>query len=303
MKSYIRLPETKTFFFSTLLLITAMIWGMGFIIVKQSLDYMPSIYILAFRFTLGCFGMTLLSIRQLRSITKRTIGYGMILGVCMFLAFFFQTEAVRYTSVSNNAFLTTAYVVFVPMISFVMYKKTCNIQTVIATILCFAGIGLLSLDSNLTVNLGDVLTLICALFFALHIVCSSHFFEQGYSPIVLNTLQLGFSALFAWLFASFQEPLPANPINEHTLVGILYLGICCTMLAFLFQAIGQKHTSATVASILLSTESVFGVLFSILFLNESMTLRMWIGCSVLFAAVILSQVDIQPLIKQFQSSK
>lgn len=287
--------KKTSIFFSLLLLFTAMIWGFGFIVVKNSLDYLSTLYLLAFRFSIGFLGMALVSIKIITQINKKYLLQGMLLGGCMFLAFWFQIEAVNYTTVGKNAFLTAAYVVFVPLLSWLLYKKKVKVQVIVATLLCFTGIGLLSLDSGLSINLGDVLTLICAVFYALHIVFSSKFFDQGSSPVLLNVLQLGFAALFAWFFALLTEPFPIAGINHDTLIGILYLGICCTMLAFLFQALGQKHTSPTVASIILCTESVFGVIFSIIFLHEQMSVRMVTGCTIIFIALILTQIEIKPL--------
>lgn len=285
--------RVKTLFFSALLLLTAIIWGMGFIVVKNSLDYMSSLYLLAFRFTIGFLGMALLSIKLFYQLNKTYFLQGMVLGGCMFVAFFFQSEAVNYTTVGKNAFLTAAYVVFVPILVWLFYRKKPSLQIIGATILCFTGIGLLSLDSSLTMNLGDLLTLVCAVFYALHIVFSAKFFENGSSPVLLNVLQLGFAALFAWIFALVQGPVPLKSFNQDAIIGIVYLGICCTMLGFLFQAIGQKHTSPSTASILLSTESVFGVIFSTIFLKELITLKMILGCSIIFISLILTQVDIK----------
>ena len=285
--------KSKTVFFPALLLFTAMIWGMGFIVVRNSLDYMSCLYLLAFRFTIGFLGMALISIKLFRQLNRTYFFQGVILGGCMFLAFCFQTEAVNYTTVGKNAFLTTAYVVFVPILYWLFYRKKPTMQILGATILCFVGIGLLSVDSSLTINFGDLLTLICAIFFALHIVFSAKFFEKGSSPVILNVLQLGFAALFAWIFALIQGPVPIQNFNKNAIIGILYLGIFCTMLAFLFQALGQKHTSPTTASILLSTESVFGVIFSSIFLKEEMTLQMILGCSIIFIALILTQVELK----------
>lgn len=293
--------KTKTLFFSALLLITAMIWGMGFIVVRNSLDYMSSLYLLAFRFTVGFLLMALISVKLFRQLNKTYFLQGMILGGCMFLAFCLQTEAVKYTTVGKNAFLTAAYVVFVPILYWLFYRKRPTMQILGATFLCFVGIGLLSIDSNLTINFGDLLTLICAIFYALHIVFSAKFFEKGSSPVILNVLQLGFAALFAWICALIEGPIPIRSFNQNAIIGILYLGIFCTMLAFLFQAIGQKHTSPSIASILLSTESVFGVIFSTIFLNEEMTLRMLLGCSIIFIALILTQVELKlPKEKKFK---
>lgn len=279
-------------FYILLLLITAIIWGAGFIVVKNSLDDITTLYLLAFRFTIGAIGMSLVFFKKFKAITKADIKCGAILGFFMFIAFTFQISALNYTTVGKNAFLTAAYVVLVPFFSFLLRKKLLKMSSFIATLLCMIGIGLLSLDSNLSINFGDFLTLLCAVFYALHIVFSDIFMEEkNHSPIILNILQLSFAALYAWISAPFFETFPTH-FHTDTVIGILYLGIACTMLAFLFQAIGQKYTSPHVAAIILSTESVFGCILSVLLLGEYMSIQMIIGCILIFVSIVMSDIGI-----------
>lgn len=286
--------KRKTYlFYSSLLLLTSMIWGFGFIVVKNSLDYLPTLYLLAFRFSVGSLGMILVFPKLLRQMNKTYVKQGMVLGSFLFIAFFLQIEAVNYTTVGKNAFLTAAYVVFVPLFHWLIDHKKPSNQILFATILCFTGIGILSLNSLDSVNLGDIMTLLCACFYALHIVFSDRYFERGSSPVLLNVLQLSFTAIYAWIAAILTHPFPANAINHDVAISIFYLGIGCTMLGFLFQAIGQKHTSPSTASILLCMESVFGVVFSAIFLKETIGFRMFSGCTIIFIALILTQVEIK----------
>lgn len=288
-------PHKSSFFYSLLLLFTAMIWGFGFIVVKNSLDYIPTSYLLAFRFSIGFLGMILVFPYILKDLSRAYLKQGMVLGGFLFLAFTFQIEAVNYTTVGKNAFLTAAYVVFVPLFHWLIHHKKPSLQIILATLLCFTGIGILSIDSSSGINLGDCLTIVCACFYALHIVFSDQYFETGSSPVLLNVLQLGFAAVYAWIVSLLTNQFPKEVFHQNVLVGIFYLGICCTMLAFLFQAIGQKHTSPATASIILCTESVFGVIFSTIFLHEKMNFRMLLGCTTIFIALILTQVELKTL--------
>jgi drug/metabolite transporter (DMT)-like permease len=284
--------QKSTMLYSLLLLVTAIIWGGGFIVVKSSLDSISTLYLLAFRFSIGAIGMSIVFVRKLKYITKKDITCGIVLGFFMYIAFTFQIHALNYTTVGKNAFLTAAYVIIVPFFSYIIRKKKLNSNSYVATIICMVGIGLLSLDTSFTMNYGDFLTLICAVFYALHIVFSDIFMvEKGHDPIILNILQLVFAACFAWISAPFFESFPTS-FNAGFITGILYLGIACTMLAFLFQAIGQKNTSPHVAAIILSTESVFGCLFSVLLLNEQLTFKMIIGCILIFISIILSDIGL-----------
>lgn len=294
------MTKRSTLLYSLLLMLTAIIWGFGFIVVKNSLDDFTTLYLLAFRFTIGATGMCLVFFKKLKKITLSDIKCGSILGFFMFIAFTFQIKALDYTTVGKNAFLTAAYVVLVPLLCWFLYKKRPNINSFIATFLCMIGIGLLSLDSSFNINLGDFLTLICACFYALHIVFSDTYIKK-HDPIILNILQLSFAAIYAWITAPIFEPFP-SAFHLDSTIGILYLGIACTMLAFLFQAIGQKNTPPAVASLILSTESVFGCLFSVVLLGEVLDAKMLVGCLLIFISILISDIgiDIKVLFSRFK---
>lgn len=275
-----------------LLLFTAIIWGFGFIAVKNTLDSVTTLYLLAFRFTIGTLGLCIVFHRKLRLIKFCHVKQGMLLGGFLFLAFYFQIDALKYTTVGKNAFLTAAYVVLVPFFCWLIRKQRLKLNCFAATIICLAGIALLSLDSNLTINLGDALTLICSVFYALHIVFSDMAIAKKYDPIILTMLQITFAAAYAWIFAPFFEPFPTAMFQSEAVIGILYLGIFCTMLGFLFQMLGQRHTSPAAASLLLSTESVFGCFFSVILLGEHLTAKMIVGCLFIFISIIISDIGI-----------
>lgn len=141
-------------------------------------------------------------------------------------------------------------------------------------------------------NRGDVLTIICGFFFAVHIIFISRY-TQTQDPVLLTILQLAFSALFSWIFAPFTDgsfPLQET-LRTDVIVSMLYLGLFSTLLCFLLQNVCQKYLRASTTSLLLSFESVFGVIFSIIFLKEILTAKMIVGCVLIFFALVLSEVD------------
>ncbi|ROR30829.1 drug/metabolite transporter (DMT)-like permease [Mobilisporobacter senegalensis] len=284
--------KNKNLFYSFLLLFTAIIWGLGFIVVKNSLDYMTFLYLLAFRFSIGALGMCFIFHKKLRKIRIENIKSGLLLGGFLFIAFTLQIKALEYTTVGKNAFLTAAYVVLVPLLDWAIKKIRPGISSFMATIPCITGIGLLSLDSSLSMNLGDLLTLMCAIFYALHMVVSDIYMKKGQDPVILNIMQIISAGIFSWIFAVIFEPFPIMGFQASSIQGILYLGIGCTMLAFLFQMIGQSHTSPSTSSLLLSTESLFGVLFSVILLGETINGRMILGFGLIFLAIIISDIGI-----------
>lgn len=272
------------------LIFTTLIWGFAFVIVKNSLDYVPPVYMLAFRFTIAALVIPLIFIKKLKHINMNYIINGGILGFFLFLAYSFQTIGLQYTTAGKNAFITTIYVILVPFLNWVFTKKRPDMYAVAAGILGITGIGLLSLQGDLSVNKGDVLTLVCGLCYAIHIVFISRYTEDQ-DPAILTIIQLAAAALFSWIFAPLYDgAFPVEAVKNPSVIGsMLYLGLLSTMVAFLLQTTCQKYLPPSTAALLLSLEAVFGVFFSWLVLKEYLTLRMGIGCFLIFTAVILAE--------------
>ncbi|NLB36276.1 MAG: DMT family transporter [Clostridiales bacterium] len=279
------------------LLLTAMIWGFAFVVVKDSLDTMPPIYMLAIRFTIASLGLCVIFRKKLRLIDKAMLKSGAVLGTLIYLGYATQTIGCKYTTAGKNAFLTTVYVVMVPFLHWLFNKRRPDIFCTIAAFIAIIGIGLISLNDDLSVNIGDALTLLCGLCFAIHIVFVERYTEKQ-DPVTLTVVQMVVSALLSWLSAPFLDGnLPLGIFNSGMIGSMLYLGLLSTMLAFLLQLVCQKYTPASVAALLLSMEAVFGVIFSTIFLKETLYARMVIGCFVLFFAIIMAETKFEFLKK------
>lgn len=269
------------------LLLTALIWGFAFVVVKNSLDLIPPIYMLAFRFTIASAALALILFRRLRRIPRRDLQSGASLGVFLFAAYALQTIGCQYTTAGKNAFLTTIYVILVPFLHWLINRRRPDRYVIGGALLAMVGIGLLSLQGEGGIALGDLLTLLCGIFFAVHIVYIDRY-TLAQDPAILTVLQLATAAVLSFLLAPLIDgPFPAQALHPEAVTGMLYLGLLSTMLGFLLQNVGQKYTTPSTASLLLSFESVFGVLFSTLFLHEAMTARMLLGCLLMFIAVLL----------------
>ena len=211
------------------------------------------------------------------------------MGVTLFMGFAFQIIGLQYTTPSKNAFLTALNVVIVPFIAFVILKKKIGANGIIGAVMSVLGVGLLSLNGNFTVSLGDGLTLLCAVGFAFQIFFTSEFVKK-YPASVLNMVQMFtafvLSAISLMIFGEndFQ-------VTTQGWLSVLYLGVVSTTICYLLQTACQKYIDETKAAIILSMESVFGTIFSILILHEVVTVRMVIGCAVILAAVIISNMS------------
>lgn len=269
------------------LLLVAIIWGSGFIVIKSALDYMDPIYMLVLRFTLSTVLMAIIFYKRVKSINAADIKAGARIGLFLFLAFLTQTVGLQYTTVSKQAFITASNVVMVPFLVWYLNKKTPDTYDITAAILCFIGIGILSLEGNLAIGLGDGLTLICAVFFACHII-SIGLYSNKHDPIILTIIQFGVAAVLSFL-AALLFKVEFVPLSKEMSTSILYLSVVSTIIAFGIQNVAQKYTTSTHAAIILSLESVFGSLFSVWLLGEKFTFKLFLGCIIIFAAVITAE--------------
>jgi drug/metabolite transporter (DMT)-like permease len=282
------------------LLLVALMWGGGFVAVKDSLNHITPMYIMALRFLFATILMAVVFYKQLRNITKKDIISGSIVGILLFMGFLAQTIGMQYTTVGKNAFLTATNVVIVPFLAWIIYKKNPGWYSVGAALLCLLGIGFLTLQgSKFVINIGDSLTLICAVFFAGHIV-SVGYFASDSDPIILSIVQLGFAAIASILCALIFEPMP-TVMNKNVFIGIGYLAIFSTMFAFLIQNVAQKYTRSTHAAVILCLESVFGSILGVIILNDIFTKNMIMGCILIFVGIIISETKLSFL--SFMKSK
>ena len=274
------------------LLGASVIWGISFVIVKTALDIIPMMYMLAFRFTIATAVLSLIFWKKLKELNKKVILEGLILGTLLFICYVFQTEGCKYTTAGKNAFLTTVYIVIVPFLYWAISKKRPNIYSFIAAFIALVGIGLLSLQGDLTINIGDILTLVAGFVFAGHLVATSRFTEKS-DPILLTVVQMFFTALYAWL-GSFlvNDSLGVIEFSSDLVMALLYLGVLSSAMGFLLQTMSQKYIAPSIAGLLMATESVFGLLTSVIVMGEVVTIRAMVGCVLILLAVVIAETKL-----------
>ena len=276
------------------LILVTVIWGGGFVASDIALESMKPFQIMMVRFLLASVLMGVISRGQRKSEEKLkdragAIKAGILMGVTLFMGFAFQIIGLQYTTPSKNAFLTALNVVIVPFIAFVILKKKIGAKGIIGAVMSVLGDALLSLNGNFTLSLGDGLTLFCAVGFAFQIFFTSEFVKK-YPASVLNTIQM----FTAFVLSAISLMIFGENDFQVTIQGwlsALYLGVVSTTICYLLQTACQKYIDETKAAIILSMESVFGTIFSILILHEVVTVRMVIGCAVILAAVIISNMS------------
>lgn len=285
---------------SILLLLTAVIWGTAFVAQSVGMDYIGPFTFNAARFFVG--GTVLLPLilyfKKINPVTEKTesekrydrkmlvIG-GLLCGLAILGGSTFQQLGIQYTSVGKAGFITTLYIIIVPIIGLLFHQKVAG-KIWVAAVMAMVGLYLLCVNESFSVNKGDTLVLIGSLLFSIHILVIDY-----YSPRVdgvkLSCIQFYVSGLISSV-AAFLTETPSLGAIMDGIMPILYAGVMSCGVAYTLQIIGQKNMNPTVASLILSLESVISVLAGWVILGQELALKEIIGCVIVFAAVILVQL-------------
>ena len=272
------------------LLTAALIWGSSFIVMKDTLDHIPVFQLLAIRFTLGGLLLALIFRRRLMKAGRAILPHGAICGVLLLSAYAAQTYGLKTTTPGANAFLTAVYCVMVPFMAWGMTRRRPTAYNWAAAVMCIGGIGLISLSGDLSIGAGEWLTLLSGLLYALHIMGLSRFGAQD-DPIALTIVQFAVVAALSWVCTLTLERGAAFPIPA-VWPKLLYLTVFATAVTLVCQSVGQSLTPPSQSAILLSLESVFGALFSVLLGYEALTLPILCGFMLVFVSVIVSETQL-----------
>ena len=284
-----------------LLLLTAIIWGSAFVAQKSGMDYVEPFTFNGIRTFIG--GLVLIPViffmekknppeeisrEEKTKKNKELLIGGVCCGIALFVASSLQQFGVSYTTAGKAGFITTLYVVFVPIISVLLRKK---VRPIMWLCVAMGAVGLYLLcmtDASFRLTFGDTLVLLCAVAFAVHILTVDHFSPQmdGIKLSCIQFLTVGIVSMVCMFI--FEHP-DIHAILDCA-VPLLYAGVLSCGLGFTFQVVAQKHAEPTVASLLMSLESVFAVVFGALLLHETMSMRELSGCLIIFIAVIISQL-------------
>ena len=286
------------------LLSAGFIWGFGFIVNKYILESgWDDSQLLFVRFFTATVFIFLIFFKRIFKTDKETVKKGLFLGLFLFLGFLFQTWGLEETSASKNALITAGYIVFLPIIIFVFEKKMVHYKTLIAALITFIGIIVISVDFNDLsngLNIGDILTFIGAVFWGIHIYLLGKISKQK-DPVVLMAFQLLVVSVLAFIIMQVKVGLPpvdfGNWESLNVLLAGILIGFFASFVAFVFQSIGQKHSGSTEAAILISTESVFGPILAIMIFNDPINIYIILGIILVFGGVILSEIDLIGMLK------
>lgn len=315
MKAQEKTHKLRNTFF---LLLTAMIWGAAFVAQSVSMDYIGPFTFICLRSVIG--GLFLIPViivldgirkksqnesanavnsenilhnieteekQRLSWKNKQLIESGIVCGFFLFFANCFQQTGIQYTTVGKAGFITTFYIIIVPLIG-LFFKKYCGILTWIGVVIALAGLYFLCITQKLTIQRGDALVLCCSVLYAGQILAIDHYnpFVDGVKMSCIQFLTGGvLGAVFMFLFEN-----PSLAMILSAAGPILYTGIMSTGVGYTLQIVGQKGLNPTVAALILSLESVFSALSGYVFLHQVLTTRELIGCALMFIAIVLAQL-------------
>ena len=276
-----------------LLLITAIVWGSSFVAQEIGMKSIDAFTFTGIRTALGAIVLipVVLIVNKGLDMRKSTLKAGLILGIVFSVAQNFQQFAFYYSTSGKIAFITAFYMFFVPLFSVFLGKKI-KLLTWCSILMGLAGLFLLCINpSDMTkINLGDVLALICAVFYSFQIMLIDKFTEKDISGVQLSFMQFVVAAVIS-IIAMFIFEHPVIADIKTAAPSLLYSGIMSCGVAYTFQIVGQKHANPVVASLLMCMESVFAVLAAALILHQGMSLKEGAGCIIMFVAIILSQLS------------
>ena len=297
------------------LFLTAMIWGAAFVAQSVSMDFIGPFTFICLRSIIG--GLFLIPVimvldgirvknqkksannpqklleerQKLSWKNKKLLESGIVCGIFLFLANCFQQTGIQYTTVGKAGFITTFYIIIVPIIG-LFFKKYCGILTWIGVVIALVGLYFLCITEKLTIQKGDALILCCSFLYAGQILAIDHYnpFVDGVKMSCIQFLTGGvLGAVFMFLFES-----PDMGMILKAAGPILYTGIMSTGVGYTLQIVGQKGLNPTIAALIMSLESVFSALSGYLFLHQILTTRELIGCVLMFIAIVLAQLpDVQ----------
>ena len=277
-----------------------MIWGFAFVAQRSGMDYVGPFTFNAVRFTLGGISLIpLLLINKRRNFNKEHLSPlssnkilcqgGIIAGIILFFGASFQQGGMVYTTAGKAGFITGLYIILVPILG-IMFKQKTTAAIWLGAIIALVGLYLLSVNENLSIDLGDLLVLASAFFWGFHVLVISRYSPKT-DPIQLAFFQFMFCAFFSLILSIIIETTTLQNILDAS-IPILYAGVVSVGIAYTLQIVAQQETHPSHAAIIMSLEAVFAVIGGWVVLDESIPLRGLIGCGLMLTGMIISQFGI-----------
>lgn len=282
------------------LLIVTIFWGTGFPATKFALQTISPLYHVGFRFLIAAALLSIIFYKKMLNIDTGILKPAALMAVLLYATYVLQTVGLLYTTASKSSFYSGLAVIFVPMLTFALYRTKVSINTVISVALAFAGLFLLSYSSNaFSFTIGDFMTIMCSAVYAVLLLLTSDYVKV-HDATQLSIIQMFFVAILGLLSAALFENWPSS-ISLLSFNSLMFSAIFCTAFAFWMQATAQKFTSAAHVALIFTMEPVFGALTSWLILKEHLGLKGLFGGICILSAMLIAEVDLTSMRRSFKA--
>lgn len=277
-----------------MLLLVTLGWGISYYLVDLSLSDMGPFTLNANRFLISFFIAGIFGFKRLKSVSRTTLRYSLLLGIALVVVYIGATFGIKYTTLSNAGFICGLSVIFTPVLSCIVYRKLPERKVMLVVLMCLVGIGLLTMTDDFSINFnnlkGDLLCIMCAFVYSIDLLLTERaVLHEDVDPFQLGVFQLGVTG-FLNLILSFIFEAPHLP-GKEVLGPVLFLSIFCTGIAFIVQALAQKYTSASHVGIIFSLETLFAGGVAFIFAGEVLTFKSYIGAALMIASIFIMEID------------
>lgn len=280
---------------SIVLAVVALVWGTTYAVIKDTLRVVQPFSLMMFRFGFSALILSMMYLKKFKIIKSVDLKRGIIIGIFMFLAFYFLIVSIRFTTASKFSFIVGAYVLIVPFLSWIINKTRLDRYAIVGAILATIGLAFLTMEKGAVFNLWDLVAGCCSFFFAAHMIAIEKYSGDS-DPILLTIIQFITTAVLFIILTGVKEGYNFTVLPEIKWT-LGYLVIISTIIPFAIQNIVQRYISSTSTALILTLQSAFGSIFAVYYLDERMTKQMIIGCLLIFIAIVFQETKLKFLKK------
>ena len=280
---------------SIVLAVVALVWGTTYAVIKDTLSVVQPFSLMMFRFGFSALILSMMYLKKFKTIKSVDLKRGIIIGIFMFLAFYFLIVSIRFTTASKFSFIVGAYVLIVPFLSWIINKTKLDRYAIVGAILATIGLAFLTMEKGAVFNLWDLVAGCCSFFFAAHMIAIEKYSGDS-DPILLTIIQFITTAVLFIILTGVKEGYNFTVLPEIKWT-LGYLVIISTIIPFAIQNIVQRYISSTSTALILTLQSAFGSIFAVYYLDERMTKQMIIGCLLIFIAIVFQETKLKFLKK------
>lgn len=276
---------------SIVLAVVALVWGTTYAVIKDTLSVVQPFSLMMFRFGFSALILSMMYLKKFKIIKSVDLKRGIIIGIFMFLAFYFLIVSIRFTTASKFSFIVGAYVLIVPFLSWIINKTKLDRYAIVGAILATIGLAFLTMEKGAVFNLWDLVAGCCSFFFAAHMIAIEKYSGDS-DPILLTIIQFITTAVLFIILTGVKEGYNFTVLPEIKWT-LGYLVIISTIIPFAIQNIVQRYISSTSTALILTLQSAFGSIFAVYYLDERMTKQMIIGCLLIFIAIVFQETKLK----------